>query len=307
MGKAIDIRARGKLLLTGEYLVLAGARALAMPLKFGQSMHVGPGSEGLLTWTSRELGRVWFTAKFDPVTLDILDTSLPDTAASLVNLLRAARDLNPAAGLMLPATSITTDADYPLNWGLGSSSSLIYLVARWLDVDPFGLFRQVSNGSGYDISCAGSDSLLFYSLSGGEHVTEGAIPGRALRDYAFFAYLGKKQDSRTEVESFRRNIQFTEDDIGIISELGTAICSATTADGLISLVNGHESVMGRILGREPLASRFKGFPGAVKSLGAWGGDFGMFVSESGFPAVKSELLKHDIRDVFTFDELIVGL
>ena len=42
--------AHGKLLLTGEYLVLKGAMALAIPLNEGQTLSVETSTEGGLLW-----------------------------------------------------------------------------------------------------------------------------------------------------------------------------------------------------------------------------------------------------------------
>src|SRR5690554_8127321 len=52
--KELHFKARGKLLLTGEYLVLHGARALALPLNKGQSMKVAypAQSKAFLQWTA---------------------------------------------------------------------------------------------------------------------------------------------------------------------------------------------------------------------------------------------------------------
>ena len=47
-------KSNGKFLLTGEYLVLKGAVALALPLKLGQSMNVETldSDEGLIYWNA---------------------------------------------------------------------------------------------------------------------------------------------------------------------------------------------------------------------------------------------------------------
>ena len=52
----------GKLMLTGEYLVLYGASSISLPLKLGQSMKVsvGPGKP-LLRWLSKARGKTWST------------------------------------------------------------------------------------------------------------------------------------------------------------------------------------------------------------------------------------------------------
>ena len=56
----------GKLLLTGEYLVLDGAKALAIPTQQGQEMSVEilPGS-GNIYWTAKDInGNIWLNFSF---------------------------------------------------------------------------------------------------------------------------------------------------------------------------------------------------------------------------------------------------
>lgn len=53
----------GKLLLTGEYVVLDGATSLAVPTKFGQDLIVEPIKESQLIWGSfTHTGECWFEA-----------------------------------------------------------------------------------------------------------------------------------------------------------------------------------------------------------------------------------------------------
>src|SRR5210317_1625074 len=56
----------GKLLLTGEYFVLDGARSLALPTKFGQEMNVKAILSNELIWQSfDENGNCWLEAIFE--------------------------------------------------------------------------------------------------------------------------------------------------------------------------------------------------------------------------------------------------
>ena len=55
----------GKLLLTSEYLVLDGAKALAIPTKFGQDLIVQKIKEPSLIWESFDVeNNCWFSAEF---------------------------------------------------------------------------------------------------------------------------------------------------------------------------------------------------------------------------------------------------
>ncbi len=75
--KVENFRSNGKLLLTGEYLVLDGALALALPTRFGQSMTVSSSkttqSNGVLEWESLdEKGGIWFKGVYALPDFDIL-------------------------------------------------------------------------------------------------------------------------------------------------------------------------------------------------------------------------------------------
>ena len=68
----------GKLLLTGEYVVLDGALSLAVPTPRGQSMSVRKTDSGKLRWKSRdEKGKIWFESIFDmaPLKLGLEETN----------------------------------------------------------------------------------------------------------------------------------------------------------------------------------------------------------------------------------------
>ena len=55
----------GKLLLSGEYVVLDGALSLAIPTKYGQSLIIQTIEEPLLSWKSfDEAKNVWFKKEF---------------------------------------------------------------------------------------------------------------------------------------------------------------------------------------------------------------------------------------------------
>ena len=86
--------AKGKLLITGEYAVLDGALALAIPTKKGQLLEVFPSKDLQLNWSSFDAdGALWFDCLFSPE-LEILSTSNTEKALTLQNILRLAIALN---------------------------------------------------------------------------------------------------------------------------------------------------------------------------------------------------------------------
>ena len=62
----------GKLLISGEYVVLDGAISLAVPTKYGQSLTVENINEAKIIWRSLdEKGLVWFEKEFELVNCTI--------------------------------------------------------------------------------------------------------------------------------------------------------------------------------------------------------------------------------------------
>ena len=73
-----NFNAHGKLLISGEYLVLRGAKALAVPLKFGQSLQIitSDGNPQLI-WKANYPGKKWFEAIYNTSDFDIQETDNP--------------------------------------------------------------------------------------------------------------------------------------------------------------------------------------------------------------------------------------
>ena len=62
----VKFKSNGKLLLSGEYLVLKGAKSLSIPTKFSQTLEVSNNSPGKLKWESYDQKRkIWFDLNFD--------------------------------------------------------------------------------------------------------------------------------------------------------------------------------------------------------------------------------------------------
>ena len=82
----------GKLLLTAEYLVLDGAKALALPTKFGQDMVVEKINYINLIWKSFDENRnIWFEAEFDLTNLKIIKSDKDiQTTKTLQKMLKEA-------------------------------------------------------------------------------------------------------------------------------------------------------------------------------------------------------------------------
>ena len=87
----------GKLLLSGEYVVLDGAKAIALPTKAGQSMTVRyeRSFDPKLFWTSKDIhGNTWFQAQFEFWNFDLQSRDQSPEALFLQKLLRGIRNQN---------------------------------------------------------------------------------------------------------------------------------------------------------------------------------------------------------------------
>src|SRR5690606_27732669 len=145
----------GKLLLTGEYFILAGATGLALPTVFGQSLKISPSTDRLIRWKSfDENGKTWFESSFNPE--DFSSPNKDKVTATLSKILQEAKNLNPHFLVEEYGKNIETRLEFSRHWGLGSSSTLINNIAQWAEVDPFILLEKSFGGSGYDIAAAGS-------------------------------------------------------------------------------------------------------------------------------------------------------
>lgn len=287
---ANSLHANGKLLLTAEYFVLDGALALALPVRLGQGLNLRFTNEDLrlLHWRSLdEKGECWFEAKFSLENFDASETTDPAVAERLQQILQVARSLNPAFlhGPDCPLQTANCQLDFPRLWGLGTSSTLIYLVAKWAEVDPFELSARTFGGSGYDIACAGADGPILYRQENGKPNFESCEFKPPFRNSLYFIYLGKKQDSREGIKNYRQTVDggrltVLPELVAKVSDLTLRFMAAQTLGEFEGLIREHETLVSETIGLPRAKSLFfNDFWGEVKSLGAWGGDFVLATSD----------------------------
>ena len=264
--------ARGKFLLTAEYAVLGGAHALAVPTRLGQSLSVMPLDQEIIEWKSiDEQGTVWYKNTFNKHTLSpIQNDKISQRLQALLNIISTK---NPSLWNTSAGFSLETKLDFSRNWGLGSSSTLASLLAQWANLSPYLLQQSIFGGSGYDIACATASGPIRYALSQGKPKVEDVSFAPAFLDQLYFVYLNQKQDSQREVAAFDQT-KLTSKVIMEINQLTDAFLHATTMEEFQEVIKTHEHKIGSIIGRQPIGeSLFADYTGAIKSLGAWGGDF----------------------------------
>lgn len=302
-------RASGKLLLTGEYFVLDGAVALAVPVRFGQTLQVEEGNEpGILFWNSAdEDGQMWFKGSFETKTLGILTQSDAGIAETLQSILLACRRQNPAFLTSSAGVEVFTHNDFPRAWGLGTSSTLIAALGRWAEVDPYQVLFDTLGGSGYDIACAYAEGPLLYQLKKTQPAVQPVDFQPPFAENIFFVYLGKKQNSREGILRYRQRAGALKPVIAEIDHLTERFLSATTLNDFEQVIQEHESVVSRALDLPTVKSQFfADYQGAVKSLGAWGGDFVMATSRLPEIETRAYFRERGFETVLTWAEMMHG-
>lgn len=146
------------------------------------------------------------------------------------------------------------------------------------------LLAATFGGSGYDLACAGAENPIRYRRQGGTaewkelHNWQPKWAG-----FSYFVYRNQKQDSRASIAQYRQGKGGGPQ--GAAAAKATAFTAALVNQKLSparvqKIMQEHESMIGELLGIAPIqTTHFADFPGAIKSLGAWGGDFLWALSE----------------------------
>ena len=273
----------GKLLITGEYFVLDGAKSLAVSTKYGQDLSIESIQEPQLIWQSfAENGECWLEAIFDlpklrlaNATFDANEDGGKDTIADNLNkILRETRKLNPAFLNSEKGFLVKTKLDFPKNWGLGSSSTLLNNIANWAKVNPYKLLENTFGGSGYDIACAQHSSPILFTKNPSEIIVEEVNFNPNFRNQLYFVHLNKKQNSREGIERYKKLKENLTSEIKQISELSEAFLNCKKLSDFEKLMKEHEQIVSKTIQLKAIqAELFSDYFGQTKSLGAWGGDF----------------------------------
>ena len=268
----MEYYAHGKLLLTGEYTVLHGTQALAVPTKQGQSLKVTPADYHWLSWKGYTLtGDLWFEAHYEIENFNIVTTNHQAVAERLASILNAIRNQNP--DFCKEAVNVTTQLEFNQSWGLGSSSTLLSCLSQWAGIDPYKLLDDTLGGSGYDIACAQQAHPILYQRIEGKPFSENALFNPPFMDELYFVYLNQKQDSQKEVAAYKQQ-EVNPSLINTISGLTQEWIICSEFENFLNLIDEHENLMADHLQRPRIQQKlFPDFKGRIKSLGAWGGDF----------------------------------
>ncbi len=296
----------GKLLLTGEYVVLDGAKALAIPTNKGQYLTVKPITERKLVWKSfDENNQVWFEEEFllDDLKIEAIDN---DISRKLLEIILAAQQLNKSFLKDTYGYYVTTRLTFDREYGLGTSSTLIANIAKWANIDPYQLLWDSFKGSGYDLACATNISPLIYQIKNKLPEVDFVRFNPSFKAQLYFVYLNKKQDSKEGIAHYKTlSASLKEIVISEINKITEEMVSCDVLAEFNYLLSKHENLISKLIKTNSVQQQL--FPeynkGVVKSLGAWGGDFVLVTVEE-----KSDLEYFKTKGydtIFSFEELLL--
>ncbi len=280
----MKFHSNGKLLITGEYAVLDGALALAVPSRFGQSLEIDPREDTLIVWKSLDnKNQVWFETEFqigeikDASNVNLIksENEQKNISERLLHILQQAHLLNPVIFAENRGFTMTSRLEFPREWGLGSSSTLINNIAQFFQIDAYVLLKTTFGGSGYDIAAAQHDHPITYQLTETKRSVLTVDFNPDFMDELFFVHLNRKQNSRDSIKHYKQQPgEFLEENIAKINALTQSFIYCETLEEFKLLMTIHETLISKLINTPKIKSElFPDFPGAIKSLGGWGGDF----------------------------------
>lgn len=289
-------------MLTGEYVVLDGATALAIPTKYGQSLEIDISEKKEIHWQSYdENGSLWFEDFFDLKNFESQNKE-SEISKTVSKILREAQKLNPDFLSKYEGIQVKTTLDFPRNWGLGSSSTLINNIAQWAEVDGFALLANSFGGSGYDIAAAQSDAPILYELKKGNSKFRKVNLPWDFTDSLFFVHLNKKQDSKDGIARYK-NASGDKKSLQRISDISNKLLLCYSLSDFEALLNVHEKIISEIIKLPTIKEQlFNDCPNTIKSLGAWGGDF---VLATGNENDMDYFKKKGFETVIPFEKMIL--
>lgn len=292
----------GKLMLTSEYFAIDGALVLAVPTKLGQEFFFEErdDNQSLIFWEALHQNKPWLKAVIDYKNWQILETNIPLSAEFVLKTLKNVQQLSTIKFKKDFTYHLKTNLQFPADFGLGSSSTLMNNLAEWAEIDPFYLNTISLGGSGYDIAVAKEKSAVLFQ-SKPEIKFEKVDFNPSFKNELIFIHLNQKQDSREGINLYKSKNKFPEL-INEFSDITKKILLCNELDNFSELMMIHERKISDFIEIPTVKERlFSDCPSFVKSLGAWGGDFVMSAKFGGY---KDYFWEKGFTTVFEWSNII---
>lgn len=272
--------APGKILLAGEYTVLLGMEALAVPVKQGQWLEFfafsTPSNQPRILYFKAidSEGGCWIENKFD-LDSQTWENPISDELESFNKVIT-----------MVPwdfweaqtSYRLETRLEFGRETGLGSSSTFIALMSECFRLDPQKLQEEIFKGSGYDVAvaCLGKP-LTFWRNEQGAHFRSWDLQPRLTEDWRV-VFLGEKVDSRKSASAIIDGLETMLSEPFYKQQFERVLHIIRDADNTQSIeaaLEMYQLLLAQLLEMNTPYKQFNLTPvkqGLCKWLGAWGGD-----------------------------------
>lgn len=289
-------------MLTSEYVAVDGALVLAVPTKLGQEFFFTEENDrkSLIYWNAFHQDQLWLETTIDYQKWEILKTNNQKASEFILKVLKNVQELSEVKFKTNNSYHLKTNLQFPSDFGLGSSSTLMSNLGEWAEINPFVLNEISLGGSGYDVAVAKEKSAILYSRFP-ERIYDKVTFDPSFKDELIFIHLNQKQDTREGISHYKSKPTSTEL-INEYSELTKMIVKSQNLEEFSQLMTLHEQKLSDFLGISTVKEKyFQNCPSFVKSLGAWGGDF---VLASKFGDYEAYFKKQGFYKIFSWRELI---
>ena len=275
-------KSNGKILLTSEYLVLDGAKAIALPSKLTQDLYVEQCDKEIIEWQGiDEKGNVWYEENFYLKNNDLVYSAEKNNTSEklllLFNHILKTREVKDILG-----NKFSTKLNFKREWGLGTSSTFVNNLAKWANIDPYRLLFSAFKGSGYDIACCDVNNPIIFEKKQNSINVKNITFNPPFIENIYLIHLGKKQNTQTSITNYLRTKSEKNDLIKRINLISQEMLQCKNLNHFEDLIVEHESIISQAISQEPIQKlTFNDYNlGKIKSLGAWGGDFILVTSKN---------------------------
>lgn len=275
-------KSNGKILLTSEYLVLDGAKAIALPSKLTQELYVEQCDKEIIEWQGiDEKGNVWYEENFYLKNNDLVYSAEKNNTSEklllLFNHILKTREVKDILG-----NKFSTKLNFKREWGLGTSSTFVNNLAKWANIDPYRLLFSAFKGSGYDIACCDVNNPIIFEKKQNSINVKNITFNPPFIENIYLIHLDKKQNTQTSITNYLRTKSEKNDLIKRINLISEEMLQCKNLNHFEDLIVEHESIISQAISQEPIQKlTFNDYNlGKIKSLGAWGGDFILVTSKN---------------------------
>lgn len=275
-------KSNGKILLTSEYLVLDGAKAIALPSKLTQDLYIEQCDKEIIEWQGiDEKGNVWYEENFYLKNNDLVYSAEKNNTSEklllLFNHILKTREVKDILG-----NKFSTKLNFKREWGLGTSSTFVNNLAKWANIDPYRLLFSAFKGSGYDIACCDVNNPIIFEKKQNSINVKNITFNPPFIENIYLIHLDKKQNTQTSITNYLRTKSEKNNLIKKINLISEEMLQCKNLNHFEDLIVEHESIISQAISQEPIQKlTFNDYDlGKIKSLGAWGGDFILVTSKN---------------------------